>query len=416
MFGQLSKVEQEQHSFIFLISGSEHLLYGICVSNEELLFSGNTLLTDTGNLEVRSNLDFFTRRVYCFISKFPFIRLHFEVIYSVIARERLRKIAFAVGVTTDEELEINKENNEVITILKYYYEVKVPTEDNSLTFQIPGELRQVEFKCLPGDEEKQIAEWGLITIIKSLSIDQIIDIFQSLLLEKQIVFVSKNLGCLSACVLSWLPLLRPYVFQGVVIPILPVEMFEYLDAPVPILMGISKLPEDEELLKRLESDKLIVYLDTQKLSFPNDVIPQLPEIKKLTKALSPIHKDIVDNKKKNQNEQQRHIPDIISAFRIYHIWLLDEILKSLSNLPIDKFDFDNEKHLEQLVAATNKNYREFISIFIRTQQFSGYSDKLIDVINKRTKNITINSSVKRHFKNNSLSDSDLITLSLKKSL
>lgn len=37
MFGQLSKVENTDNSYIFLTTGDQHLLYGICVANSELV-------------------------------------------------------------------------------------------------------------------------------------------------------------------------------------------------------------------------------------------------------------------------------------------------------------------------------------------------------------------------------------------
>lgn len=167
--------------------------------------------------------------------------MHFEVIYSILDRERLRKIAFAVGVTEDEQLKLEKEGNEIITLLQAYYEKEVPKEMESLTFTLPGELRSVQFSCPPGDEDKQISDWGIVTTFTLFSLENILLLFGALLLEKQIIFVSPNLGSLSAVVLSWLPLLRPYVFQGACIPILPTSMYEYMDAPVCLNTFILKL-------------------------------------------------------------------------------------------------------------------------------------------------------------------------------
>ncbi len=81
--------------------------------------------------------------------------------------------------------------------------------------------------------------------------------------------------------LSFLPLLRPYIFQGPFIPVLPRHMLEYLEAPVPFIIGITALPPDPEHVKRLEMEKIIVYIDHNKLSLPKDKLPSLPEPKKL---------------------------------------------------------------------------------------------------------------------------------------
>lgn len=76
-----------------------------------------------------------TKRVYCFISRFPFFKLHFSVLYSILgnmiiklkkiinfkARERLYTLE-----NIDGKIENNKQNkllkeNEVLSILKNYY-------------------------------------------------------------------------------------------------------------------------------------------------------------------------------------------------------------------------------------------------------------------------------------------------------
>jgi hypothetical protein len=35
----------------------------------------------------KTNTDYFTSRCYCFLSRFPFFKIHFEVIYSLLGKE-----------------------------------------------------------------------------------------------------------------------------------------------------------------------------------------------------------------------------------------------------------------------------------------------------------------------------------------
>jgi hypothetical protein len=37
LFGNLSTLEKSNHSYVFMISGGEYLLYGVCVTKFELL-------------------------------------------------------------------------------------------------------------------------------------------------------------------------------------------------------------------------------------------------------------------------------------------------------------------------------------------------------------------------------------------
>jgi hypothetical protein len=47
------------------------------------------------------------------------------------------------------------------------------------------------------------------------------------------------IGTLAAVVLSLVPLLRPFVWQSLMMPVTPVSMLGFLDAPVPFVLGVQ---------------------------------------------------------------------------------------------------------------------------------------------------------------------------------
>ncbi|KAJ7194644.1 hypothetical protein O6H91_Y514600 [Diphasiastrum complanatum] len=57
------------------------------------------------------------------------------------------------------------------------------------------------------------------------------------LLEKQLVVICPNLGILSAAVLSLIPMIRPFEWQSLLLPVLPNKMLDFLDAPVPFIVS-----------------------------------------------------------------------------------------------------------------------------------------------------------------------------------
>lgn len=61
------------------------------------------------------------------------------------------------------------------------------------------------------------------------------------LLERQMVVFCPNIGVLSAAVLSLIPLMRPFAWQSLLLPVLPVQdkMLDLLEAPVPFILGIK---------------------------------------------------------------------------------------------------------------------------------------------------------------------------------
>jgi hypothetical protein len=59
----------------------------------------------------------------------------------------------------------------------------------------------------------------------------------AVLLEKQLVVFCPNIGTLAAVVLSLIPLLRPFSWQSLMLPVTPLSMLAFLDAPVPFVLG-----------------------------------------------------------------------------------------------------------------------------------------------------------------------------------
>uniref|UniRef100_A0A0A9DIU0 UDENN domain-containing protein n=1 Tax=Arundo donax TaxID=35708 RepID=A0A0A9DIU0_ARUDO len=113
-------------------------------------------------------------------------------------------------------------------------------------------------------------------------------LFAAVLLEKQIVIVCSNLGMLSASVLSIIPLIRPYQWQSLLIPVLPIDMMDFLDAPVPYIVGVQNKTTD--VLNRLAN---AVVVDANRNQIKSASVPQLPQQRELLSALRPYHSRLV---------------------------------------------------------------------------------------------------------------------------
>ena len=50
-----------------------------------------------------------------------------------------------------------------------------------------------------------------------------------------------NIGVLSTVVLALVPLLRPFAWQSLLLPVLPAQerLLDILDAPVPFILGVQ---------------------------------------------------------------------------------------------------------------------------------------------------------------------------------
>lgn len=117
------------------------------------------------------------------------------------------------------------------------------------------------------------------------SIDNIISIWESLLLERKIFFLSKSKTILNKVCLAFTSLLFPFKWNHVLIPVLPLKCKGCADAFVPLIMGISFNIDLEDL----PEDALVVNIETNSFVKNNEKIPKIPSkhrdklIKKLEK-------------------------------------------------------------------------------------------------------------------------------------
>jgi hypothetical protein len=85
------------------------------------------------------------------------------------------------------------------------------------------------------------------------------------------------------CSLAFPPLIRPFNYQSVIIPMLPSKMESFLEAPVPFVVGTVRLPD------HIPDD--VVILDVLEDEVRSaEVIADLPQLEELypSKSLWPI--------------------------------------------------------------------------------------------------------------------------------
>jgi hypothetical protein len=76
-------------------------------------------------------------------------------------------------------------------------------------------------------------------LFRTLSITNILVLWGVLLQEGRVVLRSRHLSLLTPIVEALLSLLFPFTWQGMYIPLLPSNMLDALDAPVPFLVGVN---------------------------------------------------------------------------------------------------------------------------------------------------------------------------------
>ncbi|KAG5514766.1 hypothetical protein RHGRI_035978 [Rhododendron griersonianum] len=142
-------------------------------------------------------------------------------------------------------MEWARENkNDIIQIVCGYHAMPLPTRGSEIVFQPLEHLQGIEYRRPPvtalGLSERYLDQ----KFQHSLEGAEVLALVAGVLLEKQVVVVCQNLGVLSAIVLSIIPMIRPFEWQSLFLPVLPGKMLDFLDAPVPFIVGVQHKPAD----------------------------------------------------------------------------------------------------------------------------------------------------------------------------
>ncbi|KAG2488060.1 hypothetical protein HYH03_013364 [Edaphochlamys debaryana] len=145
-------------------------------------------------------------------------------------------------------------------------------------------------RAIAGYAEAELAEglqhWTTAVLCRSLSLDNLLLLLTAALLERQLVFFCPHISVLSCCVLGLLPLLRPFAWQSLLLPVTPLSMVGFLEAPVPFVLGVQYKTSD--VMARCSSlVRVNVYKDQVKNA--GAALPSLPGLKRLAAALGPHH-------------------------------------------------------------------------------------------------------------------------------
>ncbi|KAG2713742.1 hypothetical protein I3760_04G189500 [Carya illinoinensis] len=203
-------------------------------------------------------------------------------------------------------MEWAKENkNDLLQIVCGYHALPLPAQGSELVFQPLEHLQAIKYRRPPistlglqennlvsfeaaelaaAEEALTLSIWTTATICRVLSLESVLTLVAGVLLEKQVVVVCPNLGVLSAIVLSFIPMIRPFQWQSLLLPVLPGRMLDFLDAPVPYIVGVQHIHTD---LKMKTSN--LVHVNVLNDQVKTCYLPILPRHKELVSQLGPIH-------------------------------------------------------------------------------------------------------------------------------
>ncbi|XP_039132612.1 uncharacterized protein LOC120269339 isoform X1 [Dioscorea cayenensis subsp. rotundata] len=241
----------------------------------------------------------------------------------------------------------------------------------------PAEANFVNARLAAVEEALSLSIWTVATVCRALSLESVLSLFAGALLEKQMVVICPNLGVLSATVLSIIPMLRPFAWQSLLLPVLPRKMLEFLDAPVPFIVGIQHKPKDMKM-----KTANLIRINVQKDQVKSCSLPPLPQHKELMSELRPIHTRLMCENSiakrhpvyKCSEVQAESAGNFLDVTRRY----LESLCSNLRAHTITNVQSNDDKVSlllkDSFIDSFPSRDQPFIKLFVDTQLFSVLSD------------------------------------------
>ena len=259
----------------------------------------------------------------------------------------------------------------------------------------------------PPPNDLPVAELDFELLFNTLSIDNILILFDLVLQERQVLFISKHPALLAQIAEIVTSLMFPFKWHHIYIPILPAKCIEFIYAPVPFIMGTQK-----EFITGIDIPIEVFQIDiddNQIVCNRQQSIPNLPERQKskLRTSLMECVKTRVGSKRSVEKVHyfdlayaMSPVPDDIdpitgevfvfptkevrsSFFRFF----VSLFLKYRQFLKVDNVDKDNIQSLDhyfnkqQFIQYHSEQSHAFLKIFLETQSFERFLLDRIEKIN-----------------------------------
>ncbi|KRX56492.1 DENN domain-containing protein 5B [Trichinella sp. T9] len=179
------------------------------------------------------------------------------------------------SLTKESELQLPLESY----VYWLLYELPLPPPGLSLKLTLLD--RDIVFQC-PSTKELPFFDYPIGNALSMITVELFVKIYTCVLLERQVLFCSKELYLLMLFAETFQILLFPFRWQHVYVPILPCSQFVFLEAPLPFIMGLwyeETIPENI-----FELNVCVVDIDNKHVVLPEGV-PMLPDRAELIQQL-----------------------------------------------------------------------------------------------------------------------------------
>uniref|UniRef100_A0A8C8RHW7 DENN domain containing 1B n=1 Tax=Pelusios castaneus TaxID=367368 RepID=A0A8C8RHW7_9SAUR len=164
-----------------------------------------------------------------------------------------------------------EQENDLNDMLKSLYSHPVPKANTPVSLNVHSCFITPDVTGLPTIPESR----NLTEYFVAVDVNNMLQLYASMLHERRIIITSRKLSTLTACVHGSAAMLYPMYWQHIYIPVLPPHLLDYCCAPMPYLIGVH-LSLIERVKNRSLEDVVMLNVDTNTLENPFNDLSNLP--------------------------------------------------------------------------------------------------------------------------------------------
>ncbi|XP_056450554.1 DENN domain-containing protein 2C [Gadus chalcogrammus] len=294
--------------------------------------------------------------VHCMVSQLGCFNLFAKILVEV---ERRREICPAL----------------VHPFMRSVMEAPFPAPGRTITVKsfLPGSGNEVLTLCRPVDSRLEHVDFR--TLLQCLSVERLLQVFSSLLLERRVIFIADKLGVLSRCSHAVLALLYPFIWQHTFVPVLPASMLDISCSPTPFLMGalapclpqLLELPIEEVLIVDLCANKFVVQLGDEDCILPSKLQAALQQVLEERELILGQEAEQEGASPGDRSEQLSAL--VSEAFVRLFVELVGHYPLHMAEASSGTCELQRDAFRK---SHPSRGVRQFLQLFMETQMFAGF--------------------------------------------
>jgi len=321
----------------------------------------------------------------CLISKYPYIIEMKKCLQSIYT--------MTINNLKEDNLDLNN------LIMYLIHSVPIPKSRTKVKFFIPYFNKSIKLIC-PKIHDIKVINRNISNLLKFFDIDNILIIYRLILFEKKILFIDDDYTRLSLVTDNFISLLYPFHWIHTYIPIMSIQMLQYLEAFLPFVNGIniSLMPLVTKIFEEQNENNeevFLIYINENKIKlgsslinnnkkinkYLQDHVPNLPiqmekDLKNKLKKIKDELERLLKNNKKNKNFDLAEFDFDLRIRNIFIEMFVQMFHDSHKYMTIldDDVVFNKSLFLEKI---TNTYDKKFYNEFLDTQLFQQFCQNIV---------------------------------------